>query len=113
MDDVRAVMDSVGSRQAALFGASEGGAMSMLFAATYPDRTRAMVLYGAFAHFLSWITPPDQLEAFLERLEKNWGTGETLASFALVCSLKTRTSDAMRASNASVRARHRPLHSFA
>jgi class 3 adenylate cyclase len=82
MDDVRAVMDAVGSRQAALFGASEGGAMSMLFAATYPDRTRAMVLYGAFAHFLSWITPPDQLEAFLERLEKNWGTGETLAVFA-------------------------------
>jgi class 3 adenylate cyclase len=82
MDDVRAVMDAVGTRQAALFGASEGGAMSMLFAATYPDRTRAMVLYGAFAHFLSWITPPDQLEAFLERLEKNWGTGETLASFA-------------------------------
>jgi class 3 adenylate cyclase len=82
MDDVRAVMDAVGSRQAALFGASEGGAMSMMFAATYPDRTRAMVLYGAFAHFLSWITPPDQLEAFLERLEKNWGTGETLAVFA-------------------------------
>ena len=71
MDDVRAVMDAVGSRQAALFGASEGGAMSMLFAATYPDRTRAMVLYGAFAHFLSWITPTDQLEVFLERLEKD------------------------------------------
>jgi len=82
MDDVRAVMDAVGSRQAALFGASEGGAMSMLFAATYPDRTRALVLYGAFGHFFSWVTPPDQLEAFLERLEKNWGTGETLASFA-------------------------------
>ena len=46
MDDVRAVMDAVGSQQAALFGISEGGAMSVLFAATYPERTRALVLYG-------------------------------------------------------------------
>ncbi|MEH2539480.1 MULTISPECIES: adenylate/guanylate cyclase domain-containing protein [unclassified Bradyrhizobium] len=82
MDDVRAVMDAVGSRQAGLFGASEGGAMSMLFAASYPDRTRALALYGAFSHFLSWVMPPDQLEAFLERLEKNWGTGQSLALFA-------------------------------
>ena len=79
MDDVRAVMDAVGSRQAALFGISE---MSMLFAATYPDRTRALVLYGAFGHFRSWVVPPDQLEAALERLEKNWGKGESLALFA-------------------------------
>jgi len=82
MDDVRAVMDAVGSRQAALFGVSEGGAMSMLFAATYPDRTRALVLYGAFAHFRSWVTPEDQIEAALEHLEKNWGTGESLARLA-------------------------------
>jgi pimeloyl-ACP methyl ester carboxylesterase len=82
MDDVRAVMDAVGSHQAALFGISEGGAMSMLFAATYPDRTRALVLYGAYGHFRSWVVPPTQLEAALERLEKNWGTGETLALFA-------------------------------
>ena len=39
MDDVRAVMDAVGSRRAALFGSSEGGPMSLLFAATYPERT--------------------------------------------------------------------------
>jgi class 3 adenylate cyclase len=82
MDDVRAVMDAVGSRQAALFGVSEGGAMSMLFAATYPDRTRALVLYGAFAHYHSWVTPEDQIEAVLERLEKNWGTGASLAHLA-------------------------------
>src|SRR5512133_118002 len=49
MDDVRAVMDAVGSQQAALFGISEGGAMSVLFAATYPERTRALVLCGTFA----------------------------------------------------------------
>jgi len=46
MDDVRAVMDAAGSDQAALFGYSEGGPMCILFAATYPERTRALVLYG-------------------------------------------------------------------
>jgi pimeloyl-ACP methyl ester carboxylesterase len=49
MDDVRAVMDAAGSRQAALLGASEGGPMSVLFAATYPERVWALVLYGTFA----------------------------------------------------------------
>src|SRR5688572_25038433 len=44
MDDVRAVMDAVGSERAALFGMSEGGAMSMLFAATYPERTQSLIL---------------------------------------------------------------------
>jgi pimeloyl-ACP methyl ester carboxylesterase len=51
MDDVRAVMDAVGSDRAALYGNSDGGAMSMLFAATYPERTRALVLYGAYSHY--------------------------------------------------------------
>lgn len=46
MDDIRAVMDAVGSRRAAIMGFSEGGPMSMLFAATYPERTAALVLYG-------------------------------------------------------------------
>jgi class 3 adenylate cyclase len=49
MDDVRAVMDAVGSERAALFGLSEGGPMSLLFAATYPERTTALILYGTFA----------------------------------------------------------------
>src|SRR5262245_46707324 len=49
MDDVRAVMDAVGSSRAALFGYSEGGPMSILFAATYPDRTSALILYASFA----------------------------------------------------------------
>src|SRR2546426_4123331 len=42
MDDVRAVMDAAGSRRAALLGASEGAPMSILFAATHPDRVRAL-----------------------------------------------------------------------
>jgi class 3 adenylate cyclase len=82
MDDVRAVMDAVGSQQAALFGISEGGAMSLLFAATYPERTRALVLYGTYGHFRSWVLPPDRIEAALDRMEKNWGTGDSLRLFA-------------------------------
>jgi pimeloyl-ACP methyl ester carboxylesterase len=49
MDDVRAVMDAVGSESAAIYGAARGGAMTMLFAATYPERVRALVLYAALA----------------------------------------------------------------
>ena len=49
MEDVRAVMDAAGSEKAALFGFSEGSAMAMLFAATYPERTRSLVLWGAMA----------------------------------------------------------------
>jgi class 3 adenylate cyclase/pimeloyl-ACP methyl ester carboxylesterase len=48
-DDLRAVLDAAGSDRAALFGFSEGGAISVLFAATYPERVRALVLYGAYA----------------------------------------------------------------
>src|SRR6266702_180709 len=49
MDDVRAVMDAVGSERAAFFGISEGGPMSILFAATHPQRTSALILYGTYA----------------------------------------------------------------
>lgn len=51
MDDIRAVMDASGSRRAAILGLSEGGPMTMLFAATYPERTAAAVLYGTLATF--------------------------------------------------------------
>src|SRR5205809_7422792 len=47
MDDARTVMDAVGSERAAFLGVSEGGPMSILFAATYPDRTQALILCGA------------------------------------------------------------------
>jgi pimeloyl-ACP methyl ester carboxylesterase len=56
MDDVRAVMDAAGSERAAIVGASDGVPMSILFAATYPERTGALVLYGGFAR---WLWAPD------------------------------------------------------
>ena len=78
MDDVRAVMDAAGSQKAALFGVSEGGPMSLLFSATYPERTSALVLYGSYAR-RAWasdhpfgITEAD-MERALEDLERNWG----------------------------------------
>jgi class 3 adenylate cyclase len=81
MDDVRAVMDAVGSERAALFGVSEGGAMSMLFAATYPERTTRLVLYGTSGHFPS-STEPEKLGPFLDFIERRWGTGASLRMFA-------------------------------
>ena len=53
MDDVRAVMDNIGSQRAALFGYSEGGAMWALFATTYPERTAALIMAGSFARRFS------------------------------------------------------------
>src|SRR6202521_2797368 len=58
MDDVRAVMDAAGSGRAVLLGASEGAPMSILFAATYPERTRALVLYGGYANFHTPVMGP-------------------------------------------------------
>lgn len=82
MDDVRAVMDAVDSKRSALFGISEGGAMCMLFAATYPERTQALILYGAYADFHTWVLPPDRFEQFLGRIDQSWGQGESLSAFA-------------------------------
>ena len=56
IDDIRAVMDDVGSRQAAIFGLSEGGSMACLFAATYPQRARALLLWGVQAR---WVRADD------------------------------------------------------
>jgi pimeloyl-ACP methyl ester carboxylesterase/DNA-binding CsgD family transcriptional regulator len=82
MDDVRAVMDAAGSGRAALLGASEGAAMAALFAATYPLRTRTLILYGAYAHFPTSVMNKNALEQFLASIESSWGTGASLANFA-------------------------------
>jgi pimeloyl-ACP methyl ester carboxylesterase len=78
MDDVRAVLDAVGSERAALLGVSEGGSMSALFAATYPDRTVALVMYGSYARRqrdvdYPWGQSEDDLEASLREIEQGWG----------------------------------------
>lgn len=78
MDDVRAVMDAVGSERAALFGISEGGPMSLLFAATYPERAQALVLYASYAQHPT--LTPERLEADIERINREWGTGTFLPS---------------------------------
>jgi pimeloyl-ACP methyl ester carboxylesterase/DNA-binding CsgD family transcriptional regulator len=78
MDDIRVVLDAVGSERAALLGTLGGGAMCGLFAATYPDRCSALILYGAFAKLepdtglLSRLA--DQQESALDRIEREWGT---------------------------------------
>src|SRR5258708_1189098 len=82
MDDVRAGMDGGGSGRAVLLGASEGGPMSILFAATYPERTRALVLYGAYAHFHTWVMGREALEEFIRGIDAAWGTGASAPRFA-------------------------------
>lgn len=85
MEDVKAVMDAAGSQRAALFGWSEGGPMCALFAATYPDRTLALVMAGSYARRLQAEGYPGglseaQLEASVHEVRKNWGQAVGLAS---------------------------------
>jgi pimeloyl-ACP methyl ester carboxylesterase len=87
MDDVRAVMDAAGWERAVIWGISEGGPMAMMFAATYPDRVPALVLYGTFARFTRDTDyphgyPPEVNARWVAALESTWGSGELSRSFA-------------------------------
>jgi pimeloyl-ACP methyl ester carboxylesterase len=75
--DVKAVMDAAGSERAALYGWSEGGSMSLLFAATYPERTEALVLCGSFASMQAepFSVQREVWAGFLHELETHWGEG--------------------------------------
>jgi pimeloyl-ACP methyl ester carboxylesterase/DNA-binding winged helix-turn-helix (wHTH) protein len=78
MTDVQAVMDAVGSKRAALLGVSESGPMCSLFAATYPERTLALVMIGTYAKRIwsedyPWAPTVKQQEDFLEEVKKRWG----------------------------------------
>jgi pimeloyl-ACP methyl ester carboxylesterase/DNA-binding winged helix-turn-helix (wHTH) protein len=77
IDDVRAVMDAVGSQRATIYGSSEGGPMSLMFAATYPERATALVLYGTFASVKDkpWGASREEWEAMLRDWEGHWGEG--------------------------------------
>ena len=87
MDDVRAVMDAAGSQKAALFGWSEGGPMSILFSATWPERTEALLLWGSFSRFTAapdypWGFTEQRLAAFTENISGYWGRGTTVFAIA-------------------------------
>jgi class 3 adenylate cyclase len=78
MDDVRAVMDAAGSERAALFGQSEGASMAILFAATYPERTTALVTFGAFAcrtwqPDYPWAPTREQRQETFDMVQRDWG----------------------------------------
>jgi pimeloyl-ACP methyl ester carboxylesterase len=81
MDDVRAVMDAAGSERAALIGVSEGGPMSMLFAATYPERTQALLLIGAEVKEEKTDDWPwgeattEEFESWMTSVGERWGKG--------------------------------------
>lgn len=87
MDDVRAVMDAVGSQKAALLGVSEGGSMCALFAATYPERSLGLILCGSFAKRIwdaeyPWAPTPQERENFFDVIRKGWGGVGDLATIA-------------------------------
>jgi len=78
MDDVRAVMEAVGSERAALCGVSEGGPMCSLFAATYPEKTLALVMIGTYAKRIRddeypWAPTTEQREHFFQQMQEQWG----------------------------------------
>jgi pimeloyl-ACP methyl ester carboxylesterase len=78
MDDVRAVLDAVGSERAALFGYSEGGVMCALFAATYPQRTSALIMHASYARLTRqpdypWGPTDAERQVFLDAAVRDWG----------------------------------------
>jgi len=75
--DVRAVMDAAGSERATIYGWSQGGPMCLMFAATYPERTASLVLYGTFASMRSdpWGVTREQFDQFLGLMHTRWGEG--------------------------------------
>jgi len=81
MDDARAVMDAAGSERAVIYGASESGALAALFAATYPERTIALIIHGSYAR-VAWAPdypfghPKEWHDEELARIRRAWGTEE-------------------------------------
>lgn len=92
MDDIRAVMDAVGTERAVLFGHSEGGSVSALFAATYPKRTIALITFGVFAkrkfsEDYPWAPKNDERQLLYKMIEENWADGDMQGLQSLVPSL--------------------------
>jgi len=99
MDDLRAVMDAAGSERAAIIGASEGGPMAILFAATYPDRAWALVLEGTYARTMwapdyPWGEREEEFERELTEDMEGWGTGIQERSLQIARALAPSGSEA-------------------
>ena len=95
MSDVQAVMDAAGSRTAAVFGVSEGGPMSALFAATFPERTSALVMYGTYAKRIwapeyPWAPTPAERRRWYELIESDWGGEVDAATMAPTAAVDPR-----------------------
>jgi class 3 adenylate cyclase/pimeloyl-ACP methyl ester carboxylesterase len=76
-DDIRAVMDAVGSERAVLLGVSEGASMALLFAATYPQRTRSLIVWGAMARWFQtddhpWGMTREEYDELIADCRENW-----------------------------------------
>lgn len=83
MDDIRCVMDAVGTKKVILFGHSEGGTVSSLFAATYPESTTALITFGVFAKRTysidyPWAPKPKERESFYNTIKKHWGNSQKM-----------------------------------
>ncbi len=90
MDDLIAVLDTVGSERAALFSHSEGGNLAVLFAATYPERTRALITAGIFAKRVwsadyPWAPTPEERSRAIEQIEADWGGSSWLVDLVPSC----------------------------
>ena len=86
MDDIRAVMDSAGSERAVVFGLGDAGPLCVLFSATYPERTSALVLMNSSPRFvrnpeLPWLPTRAEQELLAEQFERHWGEPEFMNGF--------------------------------
>jgi pimeloyl-ACP methyl ester carboxylesterase/class 3 adenylate cyclase len=87
MDDLHAVMDAAGAERPALFGVSEGGPMSILFAATFPERVQSLVLYGTLPRFARelpdypWGFDTAQIAEYEDDIREHWGEGALADAF--------------------------------
>ena len=102
MDDIRAVMDAANSEQAILIGIYDGGALGALFAATYPERTLALVLFHAQPRFvrnpeLPWLPTRAVYERAWEEVVRRWGDREWFAKEYLGPNVPSATEEELRA----------------
>ncbi len=96
MDDIRAVMDAAGTERAVLFGFEDGGALCTLFAASYPERVLALVLFGVWAKYgasadYPWGWTEDRVDDWIQLVERSWGTEEFWKANSDIVSPRIRT----------------------